>query len=122
MSFALSRLLAPVRSRLPSAAVSYSLTSRLSYSTSPPPYNIPAAPRVAPVKGHHTESRFKEFDLQDRVYAITGGARGLGLAMAEALLEAGAKGMTSYNAIISTSQANGDFYESSLLLRPTGKP
>lgn len=92
MSFALSRLLTPVRSRLPSAAVSYSLTSRLSYSTAPGPYNIPPAPKVAPVKGH-TGNRFKEFDLQDRVYAITGGGRGLGLAMAEALLEAGAKGI-----------------------------
>lgn len=35
--------------------------------------------------------RFKEFDLADRVYAVTGGGRGLGLAMAEALMEAGAK-------------------------------
>jgi NAD(P)-dependent dehydrogenase (short-subunit alcohol dehydrogenase family) len=35
--------------------------------------------------------RFREFDLNGRVYAITGGGRGLGLAMAEALLEAGAK-------------------------------
>ncbi|OGM41624.1 short chain dehydrogenase/oxidoreductase [Aspergillus bombycis] len=41
------------------------------------------------VKNGH---RFKEFDLNDRVYAITGGGRGLGLAMAEALMEAGAKG------------------------------
>lgn len=97
MSFALSRLLAPARSRLPSAAISYSLTSRLSYSTGPGPFNIPAAPKVAPVKGTNTGNRFKEFDLQDRVYAITGGARGLGLAMAEALLEAGAKGMTYCN-------------------------
>lgn len=36
--------------------------------------------------------RFREFDLQNRVYAVTGGARGLGLAMAEALVEAGAEG------------------------------
>lgn len=35
--------------------------------------------------------RFREFDLQNRVYAVTGGARGLGLAMAEALVEAGAE-------------------------------
>lgn len=41
-----------------------------------------------PKQGH----RFREFDLDDRVFAITGGGRGLGLAMAEALMEAGAKG------------------------------
>ncbi|PTU24853.1 hypothetical protein P175DRAFT_0471388 [Aspergillus ochraceoroseus IBT 24754] len=35
--------------------------------------------------------RFREFDLEDRVFVVTGGARGLGLAMAEALMEAGAK-------------------------------
>lgn len=36
-------------------------------------------------------NRFREFDLEDRVYAITGGGRGLGLSMGEALIEAGAK-------------------------------
>lgn len=36
--------------------------------------------------------RFREFDMEGRVYAITGGGRGLGLSMAEALIEAGAKG------------------------------
>ncbi|GMF67897.1 unnamed protein product [Aspergillus oryzae] len=45
-------------------------------------------PKESIKNGH----RFKEFDLNDRVYAITGGGRGLGLAMAEALMEAGAKG------------------------------
>ncbi|KAL4909318.1 hypothetical protein BDW74DRAFT_80117 [Aspergillus multicolor] len=34
--------------------------------------------------------RFLDFDLHDRVYIVTGGGRGLGLCMAEALLEAGA--------------------------------
>ncbi|PWY89029.1 oxidoreductase [Aspergillus heteromorphus CBS 117.55] len=43
--------------------------------------------KAEPKKSH----RFREFDLEDRVYAITGGGRGLGLAMAEALMEAGAK-------------------------------
>ncbi|KAL4925458.1 putative short chain dehydrogenase/oxidoreductase [Aspergillus undulatus] len=40
--------------------------------------------------GNTQPHRFPEFDLHGRVYAITGGGRGLGLAMAEALLEAGA--------------------------------
>ena len=43
-------------------------------------------------------NRFREFDLEDRVYAITGGGRGLGLSMGEALIEAGAKG-TKFNVI-----------------------
>lgn len=37
-------------------------------------------------------NRFLEFDLEGRVFAVTGGGRGLGLSMAEALIEAGAKG------------------------------
>jgi len=36
--------------------------------------------------------RFLDFDLAGGVYLVTGGARGLGLAMAEALVEAGGKG------------------------------
>ncbi|KAL8673409.1 MAG: hypothetical protein Q9168_002152 [Polycauliona sp. 1 TL-2023] len=34
--------------------------------------------------------RFREFDLDGRVFIVTGGGRGLGLCMAEALVEAGA--------------------------------
>lgn len=34
----------------------------------------------------------RQFDLRDKVIAVTGGARGLGLAMAEALAEAGGEG------------------------------
>lgn len=89
MPFALSRVLAPARSKLPSVAISYSLSTRL-HSTGPGPYS-PIQTKLTSVRGSKNGNRFKEFDLQDRVYAITGGARGLGLAMAEALLEAGAK-------------------------------
>ncbi|KAF2809031.1 NAD(P)-binding protein [Mytilinidion resinicola] len=35
--------------------------------------------------------RFREFDLAGGVYIVTGGARGLGLCLAEALVEAGGK-------------------------------
>ncbi|KAL4785634.1 hypothetical protein BJX76DRAFT_346830 [Aspergillus varians] len=38
---------------------------------------------------NHRNERFREFSLAGKVFAVTGGARGLGLSMAEALVEAG---------------------------------
>ncbi|KAE8150589.1 hypothetical protein BDV25DRAFT_154095 [Aspergillus avenaceus] len=66
--------------------------TRLSYSTTPPSHSSHhIQTRIPPKQADKNGHRFKEFDLEDRVYAITGGGRGLGLAMAEALMEAGAK-------------------------------
>ncbi|GAD91752.1 short chain dehydrogenase/oxidoreductase, putative [Paecilomyces variotii No. 5] len=42
-------------------------------------------------KDARNPQRFREFNLENRTFAVTGGARGLGLSMAEALMEAGAK-------------------------------
>lgn len=57
----------------------------ISYS----PENI--QPKLPSEKQLRNTNRFREFDMEGRVYAITGGGRGLGLSMAEALIEAGAK-------------------------------
>ena len=91
--FALSRMLAPARACRP-AALSYPLTSQFTRHSH---FNAPSSQELQSKLGsakERTGNRFKEFDMKDRVYAITGGARGIGLSMAEALLEAGAKGTT----------------------------
>ncbi|GIC85697.1 putative short chain dehydrogenase/oxidoreductase [Aspergillus udagawae] len=83
MSFTLPRSLTAARSWLPCTSLHPFLRS--TYSTETNEQHIQRKlPRVRP-------HRFKEFDLADRAYAVTGGGRGLGLAMAEALMEAGAK-------------------------------
>ncbi|RAL14968.1 putative short chain dehydrogenase/oxidoreductase [Aspergillus homomorphus CBS 101889] len=66
---------------------------RASYSTNSTPHGTHhIQTRVSSLKPEQKNGRrFREFDLEDRVFAVTGGGRGLGLAMAEALMEAGAK-------------------------------
>ncbi|CAG8089099.1 unnamed protein product [Penicillium salamii] len=106
MSF--TRMLAPARIRLVNATNTapriISSSSRL-YSNSKSSFNPQdihnvshspehiqtKLPETKLLKNHH---RFSEFDLEGRVYAITGGGGGLGLSMAEALIEAGAKGIS----------------------------
>lgn len=39
-----------------------------------------------------TDQRFQSFQLRGKVFAVTGGGRGLGLTMAGALVEAGGEG------------------------------
>lgn len=39
------------------------------------------------------QRHYPNFSLRDRVYVVTGGGRGLGLVIAEAIVEAGADGM-----------------------------
>lgn len=52
---------------------------------------------VSPIKEKlpdpdRTPFRFREFDLEGKVFVVTGGGRGLGLVLAEALIEGGGKG------------------------------
>ncbi|GIJ89235.1 hypothetical protein Asppvi_008165 [Aspergillus pseudoviridinutans] len=83
MSLTLPRSLTAARSWLP--CTSLHLFLRSTYSTTTNEQHIQRKlPRMTP-------HRFREFDLADRVFAVTGGGRGLGLAMAEAVMEAGAK-------------------------------
>ncbi|KAK2778364.1 hypothetical protein FQN53_001823 [Emmonsiellopsis sp. PD_33] len=43
------------------------------------------------VSKHHHNRVYPDFSLKDKVYVVTGGGRGLGLCMAEAMTEAGAE-------------------------------
>ena len=102
----LARVLVPARTRLAGAAITVprviSSSIRL-YSTTKGSFNPQDIHNVSHDPDHiqskmpekkllRNNHRFSEFDLEGRVYAITGGGRGLGLSMAEALVEAGAKG------------------------------
>ncbi|OJD36774.1 short chain dehydrogenase [Diplodia corticola] len=60
-----------------------------STTAAPPP--PPAADKASTATAYlGTQKRLPEFSLRDRVVLVSGGARGLGLTQAEALLEAGA--------------------------------
>lgn len=52
-----------------------------------------------PLSSEHStgKKRFADFDLAGKAYVVTGGAQGLGLALAEALAEAGGKGTCARN-------------------------
>lgn len=75
--------------------------------TTPPDQTWPQSPTSPEPRVHpNTENkpapgesigdkRFADFDLAGKVFIVTGGAQGLGLAMAEALVEAGGRGMYS---------------------------
>ena len=63
--------------------------------------NVPTATLInekLPRQNSHSDNayhgRFREFDLAGKVYIVTGGAQGLGLSLAEALLEAGGTGLS----------------------------
>lgn len=79
----------------PPFAPTYHRTFNLrSYSkpTNPDPKKNPTNVLKPPIDANIGRKRFADFDLAGRVFIVTGGARGLGLALAEALVEAGGKG------------------------------
>jgi hypothetical protein len=101
-----ARVLTPTRTRFAAAATTAPrvITSSIRLYTTPKSsfspqdiQNVSHSPdhilsKMPKKKLLHNNHRFSEFDLEGRVYAITGGGRGLGLSMAQALIEAGAKG------------------------------
>lgn len=108
MSLNFSRVFTPARARFASAAgtapkVLASSSTRL-YSSTKSAFNPHDIHNISHNPDHiqsklpskkqlRNANRFREFDMEGRVYVITGGGRGLGLSMGEALIEAGAKGM-----------------------------
>lgn len=71
-----------------SVSLPYTITA--SHASTASPDHVQT--KLPPATGTKNAQRFREFNLQDRIFAVTGGARGLGLTMAEALMEAGANG------------------------------
>lgn len=76
----------------------HSTTAQLQSKSASPDINEKAKVKHAsepPVSKHENigRKRFADFDLAGKVFLVTGGAQGLGLALAEALVEAGGKGM-----------------------------
>lgn len=128
MSFSLSRALAPARTRFAGATVTgprilassstrlYSSTKNVFNPRDIHNLNLNHNPdhiqsKLPSKKQLRNANRFREFDLEGRVFAITGGGRGLGLSMAEALIEAGAKGM-HFQQILRNSRMRANIQQS----------
>lgn len=60
--------------------------------TNPDPRENPANDIMLPKGTNIGRKRFSDFDLAGKTFIVTGGAQGLGLALAETLCEAGGKG------------------------------
>lgn len=84
---------APRRNALPAAIINPPLL-RYSHSTATSEGVKGAQRSTEPLPRNENvgAKRFADFDLLGKTYLVTGGARGLGLALAEALVEAGGKG------------------------------
>ncbi|KAL1886663.1 hypothetical protein Plec18167_000596 [Paecilomyces lecythidis] len=85
MSFLISRTSWAPRA-LSKRTIPQALSLRAGYATTA---NIQT--KLPGGKDARNPQRFREFNLENRTFAVTGGARGLGLSMAEALMEAGAR-------------------------------
>lgn len=67
----------------------------LTKPTNPDPRENPANELAPNADVNVGQKRLADFDLKGKVFIVTGAAQGLGLALAEGLVEAGGKGDTS---------------------------
>jgi hypothetical protein len=65
---------------------------------SPEPKTHPNTAQKPDIDENIGRKRFGDFNVAGKVFVVTGGAQGLGLTMAEGLVEAGGKGNTSPSA------------------------
>lgn len=85
------------RAAFPTAVHGMGSIKPVTFSTS-----VPLQTPTKPILDGSQESRkepvprsaYPDFSLQNKVYVVTGGGRGLGLVIAEAMVQAGAEGMS----------------------------
>lgn len=107
-----------------SAAARRSNNNEAATANAPP---APAADKASTETAYlGTKKRLPEFSLKDKVVLVSGGARGLGLTQAEALLEAGATGeFIFYSLSLHSTRTRipvGDGRVARLGSRPTTRP
>lgn len=69
---------------------SFSRTDNKVSFSYPEEHEIPRGPPMQGRGGHHLKQTLASFSLENRVGVVTGGARGLGLVMSQAMLLSGA--------------------------------
>lgn len=78
--------------RLSAARALHTSQSRQTKPRNPDPRDHPNTAHKPPIDENIGRKRFGDFNVAGKVFVVTGGAQGLGLTMAEALVEAGGKG------------------------------
>jgi hypothetical protein len=81
--------------RLPAARAVHTRKDGMPWPLSPEPKTHPNTAHKPDIDENIGRKRFGDFNVAGKVFIVTGGAQGLGLTMAEGLVEAGGKGNAS---------------------------